>query len=116
MAREAKTRSVAAPPGYKAWLDDMLRPEVACRLFSGYAEALALIAQKREAMRQMNIIGPIGRTAGWSPKGNFKLELEMPYVAALALKAALGEDALRDPRKRRFIASRHPEFVMTIRR
>ena len=40
----ANTQQLA---GYKAWVEELLRPEVASRLFPGYAEALTLIAQRR---------------------------------------------------------------------
>lgn len=98
--------------GYESWCKETLRPDVACLVFEGYAETLAMIAQKREAMRQLDIKGPMGKTWGWSPGKNFKLSLEMPLVAALCLKAALGRDCLQDPKKRQFIAQQHPEFVL----
>jgi hypothetical protein len=117
MARNPNITQVVDPyPGYNAWCRGLLEPENACKLFEGYAEALTHIATKREALRQADLHGPIGKTAGWSPSGNIKIQLEMPYVAMLLLKAALGRDALQDPKKRRFIAQQHPEFDMTIRR
>ena len=119
MARNPNITQVVDPyPGYNAWCRGLLEPENACKIFEGYAEALMHIKQKRDALRQADITGPgpLKRTAGWSPSGHFKVELEMPYVAMLLLKAALGRDCLQDPRKKRFIAQMHPEFVMTIRR
>lgn len=110
MALETKT--VHPYPGYDAWVAPLLHIDTACKMFPGYAEALTLIAAKREAMRKADIAGPIRKTAGWSPSGNFKQHMELPYEAALLLKAALGEDALRDKRKRAFIAKMHPEFLV----
>ena len=106
----------SALAGYNAWVEPLLRPDVACKIFPGYAEALAMIAQKREAMRQADIVGPTNSTAGWSPSGNFKLDMEVPYVAALLLKAAFGPDALTNKKKRHLILQLHPEFSFRIRR
>lgn len=107
---DAPTRSVYSPnmAGYNAWVKPIL--ELAPKMFEGYADALALIAQRREAMRQADITGPMGRTAGWSPGGNFKMDAEFPYVASLLLKAAFGIDALTNRAKRHFILKLHPEF------
>lgn len=108
---------MAGLPGYKAWVEPLLRPDVACKLFPGYSEALETIALRREAMRHADIAGPGGaRTAGWSPSRNMKMSGEFPYVAALLLKAAFGEDALRDRKKIRAILCLHPEFAFNIRR
>ena len=111
-------RSIHDPviTGYNAWVEPLLRPDVACKLFEGYAEALAMIARKREALRQADITGPMGTTAGWSPSGNFKQDAEFPYVAALLLKGAFGQDALSNRRKRHLILKLHPEFDLRIRR
>lgn len=105
-----------AVSGYEAWVRPLLKPEVACKIFPGYAETLYRIASRREAMRVADITGPgVAATAGWSPTKQFKLAIEVPYVAALLLKAALGHDALTNPRKRRFIMREHPEFTFALR-
>jgi len=100
----------SAMTGYNAWVKDLLKPEVASKLFPGFAEGLALIAERRERMRQLDIAGPMGKTAGWSPDRNFKLDGEFPYCAALLLKAAFGPDALTNKQKRHYILQLHPEF------
>lgn len=104
------TRSVYAPQmaGYNAWVKPIL--ELAPKMFPGYAEALAMIARRREAMRVADIAGPMKQTTGWSPSGNFKMDAEFPYEAALLLKAAFGHDALTNRAKRHFILKLHPEF------
>lgn len=101
--------------GYKAWVEPIL--DAAPTLFPGYAEALEMIAIRREMMRQADITGPMGRTAGWSPSGNFKMDGEFPYEAALLLKAAFGPDALSNTRKRHMILKLRPEFsYLSLRR
>jgi hypothetical protein len=111
-----ETRSIHDPAvsGYESWVKPIL--EIAPLIFPGYAEAMALIGQKREALRAADIVGPTGQTAGWSPTRNFKIALEMPEAAALLFKAAFGRDALTNPRKRRFIMRMHPEFTYQLRR
>lgn len=100
--------------GYASWVKPIL--ELAPTMFPGYAEALALIAQRKEAMRQADIHGSIGKTAGWSPNKNFKLEFEMPYEAVLLFKAAFGRDALQNPKVKKLIHENHPEFSFRLRR
>lgn len=114
----APTKSVVSLDltGYKAWVEPLLNIDYACAHFPGYAEALAMIAAKRERLRQLDLTGPIGKTAGWSPSGNFKQDAEFPYHAALLLKTAFGDDALRNKRKRHLILQLHPEFSLRIKR
>lgn len=108
------THSTFSLSGYRAWVQPIL--ELAPKIFPGYAEAMAVIQQRREMMRQADIIGPTGKSAGWSPSGNMKMALEMPYEASLLFKAALGPDALTNPKKREFIMREHPEFSFRLRR
>ena len=102
--------SVTLPAGYVAWVRDLLHPDTACKRFVGYREALDAIARKREALRLVDIRGPLGKTAGWSPSRNFRQDGEYPYVASLLLKMAFGRDALSNRRKRHLILDLHPEF------
>ena len=111
------TTSVHDPAvsGYRAWAKPLL--EMAPHIFPGYADAMAAIALHREEMRRADITGSgMQKTAGWSPSGNVKMALEMPYEASLIFKAALGPDALTNPRKRRFIMAEHPEFSFKLSR
>lgn len=104
--------------GLNAWVRHFLdNPQMIDETIDpSYTAALAMIAAKREALRHADNAGPMGKTAGWSPTKQHKIDAEFPYVAALLLKAAFGRDALSNNRKRNLILQQYPEFSLRIRR
>lgn len=117
IAERRETREISSLSG-RSSLGVFCEPAMASKMFgSDFDIPMMQIVARREAMRKADFGGKYNTHAGgFSPSGNVKLALEMPYPVAIAAKAAYGKDVFTNPVKRRLFAQEHPEYAFNIRR
>jgi len=110
-----QTRATSSLSGRHTW-GIYCEPEVASKLFGAEFDIpFAEICARREAMRQANITGKFNvKAAGFSPSGNVKLCLEVPYCIMVAAKAAFGSDVFTNRKKRHLFAQEFPAYAFNI--